>query len=524
MKEQLESLMAQSDILAKTVRKHIDQLDMEDCVMLTSSFHNLVTNLECLLDRQAIKVDYSLGETSGTQEYERSDAGEQMVEARSSRDEYTVLNITTDMDSDSEAHILLSTLPKAEISHRLSTGSQVFQNLSFASITKDRIIPFDKTLNFDVMEFVERIRMDSPQQKPISLDRRCWRTNGGFVFYQNGLKTFKLSTSNNSRYNSEVVAGPPRDDEIEIYQDIKYLGKYLNRDRNLAVVENRFIFYISWEQIRMIDINRLIIRGRISCLISLDCENPAFDVNKRRSVSIYVDHRDGVLYSIDEQGRYSMYKLLSKEFTGFAKFENLALLATRATEPRTFDEFKFTCITGKSGLVATASFDSNKEKVVLYLLEGIRGKRLGQVIFSSSVPIHRMQFAKVKSLRVLLTYDYDGKIRVFSVSHDGLVFDQRELITNITHIKLRSNETMDLDTPILEKLYLYFKHASVNSEDKRVLKLYFPRHNADIVDRGLYDWDGYDYNERPRQNRGFYDWVGYDYNERPRQNRVRLHR
>ncbi len=155
------------------------------------------------------------------------------------------------------------------------------------------LIPFDKTLNLDVMQFIDRTRMAprpdgdfSTEEKAVYLAESSRRLTDGRVLYKNGSRTFTLRL-----LQQRLEAGP----DLLVYCDSEYLDGYLDRDRNIVTAEGCYLFDISYKQVRMIDINQLrdIDRNRWSSLL---CSGkPGLQTCERVSVSIFVDHRDNAL-------------------------------------------------------------------------------------------------------------------------------------------------------------------------------------------------------------------------------------
>ncbi len=138
------------------------------------------------------------------------------------------------------------------------------------------------------------------------------------------------------------------------------------------------------------------------------------------------------------------------------------MLASRNKIEQTFNLGRFTCITGRCGLVALANFNPHTRTVGLFLLLASRGVQLCRASVRTSVPIHTMQLTKVDGLRLLLTSDYEGTIRVFAVTHNDLVFVKSEKVSRIEEIKITSDTELEVMQRISLIDYLYFKCTNIN--------------------------------------------------------------
>ncbi len=79
-----------------------------------------------------------------------------------------------------------------------------------------------------------------------------------------------------------------------------------------------------------------------------------------------------------------MFRLPEKNARSARKFEDLDMMACRSTTQLGLDAGSFTCVAGRCGLVATASFSRENGLVGLYLLVALSGKRVCEASFENS--------------------------------------------------------------------------------------------------------------------------------------------
>ncbi len=75
-----------------------------------------------------------------------------------------------------------------------------------------------------------------------------------------------------------------------------------------------------------------------------------------------------------------------------------------------------------------------------------------------------MQFTKVKALRLLLTSDYEGAIRVFGICYDGLFLVENEKVSKLHEIKITSEYEGRVmqNTSMLGHLYLTLPNIHIS--------------------------------------------------------------
>ncbi len=497
MSQQLEYMLLQSSVLTKQVSTHLNWIDEEDRMLLSSLFLNVINNLESLVERYGISVDYSDQEHTPRCDdplfedfpSESQGFGQEKAGQTPSRGAYTELHIVSDDGFVHKPMELQSTLPIVQIHRRINTGTNVFDGLSFVEwnfLNTTMLIPFDKTLNLDVVQFIDRIRTTPQSEVPSNKEKEIFLTNtarnltNGRLAYKNGSKTFTLSLTKKVREKLP---------DLQVYFDEHYHDNHQNRDRNIFIVENRYIFYISYKQVRMIDINQLRDIDRSKWCSLFSSSDPGTFSFERNSVCIFVDHRDRVLYSMDEVGGYSVYRLPNKHEKLASSFNDLDLLATRESAKQNFHPGKFTCITGRSALVAVANFNPHTRTVGLFLFQGSRKNPIALTKIKSSVPIHTMQLTKVDGMRLLLTSDYEGVIRVFAAISGDLVLVETENIKTIEEIKITSDSDKQyrLIIPMIEYLCLDCLDLDFNLKPEIRFDEYSRLRHEEFFNRGYRD-------------------------------------
>jgi hypothetical protein len=485
MKAQLECLIAQSQILTRTLSNNIDWISEEDYALLSSLYYPLVTNLESLMERQAIDIDYSLdlftSHPPATTSYEAAAVEERMqerddVSARkqppnSDRGEYTEIHICTEESINVLSTLVLNTMPNTQVKLWLEKEVDIFEHVTFVD-TKPLLIPFDKTFNLDMINFISRVRTSTrpsedltDKQKPLFLNHAHHNIKNGHLAYKNENITFslKLDFSQTDRLNKSKQTNGT----LEVYFDQLYQNTFQNRDRNIAISEDRFVFFIAHQKVCMIDINLLKDHDTKLWGMKLCGNTPSQLMDEKNSVSIYLDHRDHVLYSLDEDGSYAMYKLPDKESKASQKFENLDMLSVRRPlRPCNYGS-KFTCITGRYGIVATANFKPSSKMVELYLFLSIKGTFLTKIRYQSDFPIQTMKFMKMKGIKMLLTADYEGNIVPFAVTDDGLIRLSKKNVFRIEEIKIvdRMENQRLYSTKLLD---IFLQHSSNSYSDQNI--------------------------------------------------------
>ena len=373
MSNQIPDLLSQTNMLMSELLPYIVGVNPNDVELLTIQFLQIISYLEGLLER------------------------EKRIAA------FDPYGFIAETDTQNQTESL----------------TQVFENHNFNRMfltDPDELIPFDKTLNFDEVEkFSERIKA----VKSIGTQESFASQNLPPYSRQIDLEEATLSyMANDTSFTLETLGLDP----MEIAFDQKYLDKYDNFDRNICEANNRFVFFVKDSKIKMADIRRITGDrcenwGKQKLLVASSPETS--DVT---AVNIFINHRDGVLYSIGEEGEYASFRLLPKTTKKEPRFDDLDMLSNHKVRRPIGDSGKFTCITGRVGVIAAANFDPLENRATIFLLQAFGGEMLSQAIINTSVPIHSMLLLGTNEnskASELLTYDYEGFARNFILT-DGL--------------------------------------------------------------------------------------------------------
>ena len=344
---------------------------------------------------------------------------------------------------------ITSSISKWEVQSKVQNGTGIFDTV-FRIDDRQTRAPGSKLIsdcwsNQHLELFLNRIRTIHPRNNFLN-QTNLYLPRREFELVEN----IKMTTSN----DSPILKFHSNNREIERKFDELYLDRYPNYDRNICVVDRKYILYISSNRVIFADCRDLITKRNISTAPTGLPSQPA--------TAIFFNEEERTLFVVFEDGRYFVYSIPHKIKNKSPNFEDDIGMIAHGRFSRQQKE-KFSSVCGAEGIIAGSSFDHETDRVCLVVQNFNEPENVASVSFNSSKPIHYMQQVAVEDCKYLMTCDASGTIRVFILHGSSIIHCEKEPISCLDQI-------FSLQSRGLYKLNRFDGSLETRNEKRELLK------------------------------------------------------
>ena len=447
MYQQLECLNEAASflrVLLKNLEFHKHRIDDDMCFRLASAVSNANDVIEEVFRESGIKVDYDLIERSA---------------AEKKPSHYVELNIASH-ESVTQPK-LPPTLNRFELMVKIGEGTGVFgRSISRASPIEEYCSRYPRIFNSFMREgFFEDLKQHTTIRNVNSClsllieKTRLLKANNEQTQSRSVEKTIFYRGSTKMTIGSDhpfIVLYSLRDKTALcniLYQEL-YLRKYRNFDRNIYLVDGRFLLFIRNSRISLLDTFILPQRKMTEASKSQSSDDKPqekqvvfssflSDPLNEQTEAMYYSETDRYLYSVSVDGSYSERKFQKFNSGDILTFDNhLDSIAKGHLPVKGYEEY--TAICAAEGLVAAAAFNTALFKVRLSVASALEGVLVTSCYFRSENPIHFMQLVRHEDALLLVVCDYQGCIKTFIFHNSKLIESCNENVLHVNALEASS--------------------------------------------------------------------------------------